>query len=250
MIHNERIDKIKNILNDKETASITFLCKELFCSRSTLRRDLIYLEEKGVVRRIHGGVSLVSNSALEHSEGIRMGENRDKKQYIASLANSYLRNDLVIFLDSSSTVRFLCPYIKQYNNITVITNGIGIAMDLSSSNVNVIIAGGYLKARSTSIIGEKCSNFLKDFYADIIFFSCNSIDREGIYEPDDRQALAKKHMIKNSTRSILLADNTKINRKSYYKIGDINIMDTIISNKKVDDTFANILKYLGCEVIY
>ena len=130
------IERKKQILsyltNGNGVGDITNMCKKLYVSRSTLRRDLITLEEEGMIKRHHGGISLISPSSSENSINIRKMENTDKKMTLVKRARTLLQDNMVIFLDSSSTVSLFIPYLKPYSNLTVITNGINIASQLNN----------------------------------------------------------------------------------------------------------------------
>ena len=110
------IERKKQILayltNGNGVGDITNMCKKLYVSRSTLRRDLITLEEEGIIKRHHGSISLVSPSSSENSINIRKLENTDKKMALAKRARTLLQDNMVIFLDSSSTVSLFIPYLK------------------------------------------------------------------------------------------------------------------------------------------
>ena len=99
----------------------------------------------------------------------------------------------MIFLDSSSTVCQLAPLLKLRHNITIITNGINIANELSNAqDLKCFLCPGVLKHKSLSIVGEFASSFIKNFNAELAIISCKAINTKGIFEGDDSQALCKK----------------------------------------------------------
>lgn len=232
MSYYQRKYEIIDLLNAKEGGcSIDLLCKKLYASRSTLRRDLIQMEDEGIIRRHHGGVALVADSATENPVMMRKMENPDKKSLIAKQCRPYIHDNMVIFLDSSSTVSYLCPILKTYQNLTIITNGLNVATLLSNApGVRVYVCPGLLKSKSLSIIGEYSSNFLDNFRADTFFFSCKAINKLGIFEGDDFQALTKRCMLKNADKKILLCDSTKEFSDGYFKLTSFRDIDLLISD--------------------
>lgn len=112
------IERKKQILaylsSGNGVGDITNMCKKLYVSRSTLRRDLITLEEEGIIKRYHGGITMVSPSSSENSINIRKMENTDKKMTLAKRARTLLQDNMVIFLDSSSTVSRVFDTSKLY----------------------------------------------------------------------------------------------------------------------------------------
>lgn len=241
---------IEQLKKSNGVSNLNYLCKRLFVSPSTMRRDLINLEEEGIVKRHHGGVSLISNSSTESSIFQRRMENTDKKLAIVKLARTLLRDNLVIFLDSSSTVSLLSPYLKQFNNLTVITNGLNVASQLNSAeNIRCFICPGLLKNRSLSIIGEYTYMFLDNFRADLAILSTKSIQADGVFEGDDAQAQCKKYMMKNAKKKILLCDNTKEYAGGYFKLSDFQDFDYIITNDRFSDEIMKKIQETNCNLM-
>ena len=249
------IERKKQILaylsSGNGVGDITNMCKKLYVSRSTLRRDLITLEEEGIIKRYHGGITMVSPSSSENSINIRRMENTDKKMALAKRVRTLLQDNMVIFLDSSSTVSLFIPYLKPYSNLTVITNGINIASQLNTyPNIKCYICPGVLKNKSLSIIGEYASAFISNFRADIAFISSKAITTQGIFEGDDSQALCKKEMIKNSFKTVLLLDNSKEFKEGYFKLADFSDFDVIVSNGAFGEGIMKEIDMSNCKLLF
>lgn len=245
---NKYIELLKNSGGISNTSNIA---NTLFYSRSTVRRDLLLLEEDGIIQRQHGSIKLIMDSSLENSAIMRKMINKDKKITIAKLAKDFIEDNMVIFLDSSSTVNTLTPLLHHFNNLTIITNGLNIAQNLANfSNVKCFICPGTLKNKSMSIIGEYTSKFLDDFRADLAFISSKSIGPDGIYEGDDRQALCKRKMISNANRIILLIDTSKENSSGYFKLCSFSDINVIISEQKFSDGLVHAIQNSNCKFIY
>lgn len=251
MSYQQRKFEIIDLLDSKGGGcSMDLLCKRLYASRSTLRRDLIQMEEEGIIRRHHGGVALIAESATENPVMMRKMENPDKKSAIAKQCRNYIHDNMVIFLDSSSTVSYLCPFLKACKNLTVITNGLNVATLLSNApGVRVYVCPGQLKNKSLSIIGEYSTNFLDNFRADTFFFSCKAINKLGIFEGDDFQALTKRGMLKNADKKILLCDSTKEHADGYFKLTPFQNLDFLISDAPFSEDVMNAINASGASFI-
>ncbi|MCI5839528.1 MAG: DeoR/GlpR family DNA-binding transcription regulator [Peptoniphilaceae bacterium] len=245
MIPEERYDMIRNILRKEKTISVKDLSKKTYSSEATIRRDLNYLQNSGFLRKIRGGASLVQNKSVEYSSFVRKHENMDKKNYIAKIAaKKFLQNDISIFLDSSSTINSLAPFICNYSQIVVITNAISVATELNDNdNIRVLLSGGRLKQRSDSILGSQAEEFLREYHVDISFISCKFLDFEYVYEADEEQAMIKKIMLKNSNKRILLADSSKFENNSFISTCRVIDFDCIVTDKKPSDTFLKKTKF-------
>lgn len=251
MFSKERSEEILKILKTKKQVSTKYLCKELYCSIATIRRDLMELEKAGLVKRCHGGVALIPSYNMEYPHMFREMENQKEKNYICKLALDFISSGYAIFLDSSSTVSSLCPLLKDYDNLTIVTNGVKTALDLVQlDSVNTFIAGGQLKSGSTSIVGELTGGFIDNFKADLSIISCRGIDENGAYEANQMQALVKQHMIRNSKSTILLCDSSKFNNSHFYKLDSFANIEAIITDKEPPAKLLNSILMSGCEVIY
>lgn len=251
MFSGNRIEEILKILRTKKKVSTKYLCEQLYCSISTLRRDLIELEKAGMIKRLHGGVSLIPEYNMEYPHIFREMENQKEKSYICSLALDFISNGYAIFLDSSSTVINICPMLNKYDNLTIITNGVKTALELAQlDSVNTFIAGGQLKTGSTSIIGELTGNFIDNFKADIAIISCRGINENGAYEANQMQALVKQHMIRNSKSTILLCDSSKFDNSHFYKLDSFANIEAVITDKAPSSKLLNSIVSAGCEAIY
>lgn len=251
MSYIERKKQIIDFLNTcGGSSTIKALCKNIYFSKSTIRRDLISLEEEGIIDRHHGGVSLIEDNASEYSINMRRLKEPEKKASIAKTAKQFLHDNMVLFLDSSSTVSYLIPFIKQYRNVTVVTNGIHIASQLNTvRDLKCYICPGVLKHRSLSIVGEYTSDFLKNFSAEITFFSCKAINQKGIFEGDDSQAMNKRAMLTHSDKKILLCDNTKEFSHGYFKLTDFSEIDTIVSNDLFSEELMTFIEKQSCSFL-
>ncbi len=242
-IHERKREIVENLNQHNGIASMNYLCKRLYASRSTIRRDLISLEEDGIIKRAHGYVSLIVKSAKESPINMRQIENLDKKQSIARKTDSLIKDGMVLFLDSSSTVCQLAPILKTKQNITVITNGINIANELSyAQNLTCFLCPGVLKHQSLSIVGEFTSAFIKNFHAELAILSCKAIQEKGVFEGDDSQGLVKKSMMENANKTVLLCDHTKENAVGFFKTADFENISVLVSDAPFSPSLQKILE--------
>lgn len=242
-IHERKREILENLNQHNGIASINYLSKKLFASRSTIRRDLISLEEDGMIKRAHGYVSLIVKSAKESPISMRQVENLNKKQIIAKKTDALIKDGMVLFLDSSSTVCQLAPILKTKQNITVITNGINIANELShAQNLTCFLCPGVLKHQSLSIVGEFTSEFIKNFHAELAILSCKAIQEKGVFEGDDSQGLVKKSMMENANKTVLLCDHTKENAVGFFKTADFENISVLVSDAPFSPSLQKILE--------
>lgn len=251
MFLNERQQIILAILKKKKIIRVKELQEQVFCSPSTLRRDLIELEKAGVLVRSHGRIQYLPEKNTELSSFYRESENKEEKEIISKLATILLADGMSFFIDSSSTVEQIIPYLNTYKNIVVITNNYKLGTFISESdNITGFLIGGKIKQHSSSIIGSITGAFIEQFKTDFTIFSCRGIDQNGMYEADQEQSIIKQQMLNNSKNNILLIDHTKFNKSHVYRLSDFDNIDYIITDEEPDQEMMRIFKEKRCEVIY
>lgn len=247
----ERREKIMQLLSTHKSMNNEELCRRMFCSVSTLRRELIQLEEDGLVKRVRGGVMLVTGTGFDFSSQVRENTNVAQKQYIAEIAKDFLANGMSLFLDASSTALKLCPILNRLHNITVVTNGITTAIQLNHcDHINTFITGGQLRKGNASLLGETSSSYISNFKADIAFISCRGLCSDGVFEADIEHSLIKRHMLQNAEKRILLADSSKFGEKFFHRLCQFSELDAIITDKEPNASILKAIDQAGIEIIY
>ncbi len=250
---NDRSKKIMEILEEKRKVRIEELCNYLCYSRSTVRRDLVALEEMGLVSRRNGYVWYLTSSSSERDVRLRQFENVEQKDYIAKLASEYIGDGMTVFMDASTTTRRMLPYMKDKRELVVLTNSIELGHDIVSGNygnIELFITGGYYRQNVGSVVGEETIDFVSRFRADICFISCLSVQKEGFYEASVQQAYVKKKMMQNSLYSVVVADSSKFSCNYKYQLDTLDKADIFITEKKPPEEFIKAAKEVGCEIRY
>lgn len=235
----ERHQKILDILKETGSASVNKLSEHLFVSPPTIRRDLSYLKEQNLIHRTFGGAALKTLAVDEIPFELRDGEDAAAKEIIAQKAAKYLADDMVIFLDASSTVFRLVPYIKNFNNITVVTNSPKVCLTLAEDGLSSHCTGGTLLSKSKAFVGEGAARFIKNFNADVFFFSCRGITKEGfITDSSIIESEIRRVMMANADKSVMLCSSVKIGKKYAYNVADTSEVDEIISEIDTSEMFS------------
>ena len=248
---NDRQKKIMEILKQKKITSIDTLCSILFCSSSTIRRDLITLENIRFLKLEKGKVTLIESSSREKNYQLRNCENVQSKKDIALLTTDFIKNGMSIFLDSSSTSLQICSILESFKELSVITNGIEIAHELiKNPEVDLFVIGGYVRPGSSSIIGEPAIDYGSQFNVDLCILSCSGLDQKGLYEASLQQASIKKCMLENSKTKILLADHSKFNNSYKFKLCGYNAIDYLLTDLPPTATIIEATKKSNCEILY
>ena len=137
----ERHRTILNLLPEKASITLKELENHLYCSRITIQRDLVELENKGLLNRVHGGATLKNFDLANYGHDKRLLIQSDRKKKIAKKAISLIKSDMYIFLDASSTSYFLSEHIFP-DNVRIVTSGIDTFLNLQKNkNIQSILTG-------------------------------------------------------------------------------------------------------------
>lgn len=250
MLISERHQKILEILQKEKSISTKKLMDLLYVSEATIRRDLTKMELKGLLKRTHGGATIIDSSFRESSYLIREQTLVKEKRKIALKCLEFLNDNTTYFVDSSSTIGHLLYYFTDFKNITVITNGLNNAIILSqTSSANVYLVPGILCDKTISLLGSETLDYIKKFNCDIFLFSCGGISPNGISEPNYEQGIIKKGMLKQAKMNILLVDHTKFNKNYLYNFNNFEDIDYIITDETPDDIYIDLCKKTNTKLI-
>lgn len=212
MENSERQQEILIFLKNVHFASIAEIASVTFTSEATARRDLQKLAEKGAVKLVYGGAVISEYHKEPVPIHLRDNENSAEKELIAQKASLLIKENSTLLLDSSSTVRRICKHIKEYKNLTVITNNLRVCEELKNSSVKVICTGGSLIPKRECFVGHFAEEFLKKIKADMLFFSSQGLSSNGdITDSSEEEIALRKVMIAASKEQYFLCDSSKIN---------------------------------------
>ncbi|MGT2744792.1 DeoR/GlpR family DNA-binding transcription regulator [Streptococcus phocae subsp. phocae] len=228
------LDKIKK----EQYVTVEDLVSELVSSESTIRRDLDELESEAKLRRVHGGAELVSPLQEELSNRDKSIKNSQNKHAIAQKASDLIFDDDVLFIDAGTTTEFLLPFL-EHKEVTVVTNSIHHAAHLVDMGISTIIIGGHVKQTTDASIGHVAVEQIQQLNFDKAFLGMNAIDDTYLTTPDMEEAIIKQTVIAHATVSYVLADATKIGKKSFVKVAPIDKV-VIVTEATSSDMLAKI----------
>lgn len=244
MLSQERYELIINLLKKKDIVKLQNIVDELGISESTARRDLNYLEKKGLLERVHGGAKLPADGGEEDFESKNV-QNQSEKKKVGLLASSKIEDGECIFLDAGTTTEALIPYLAS-KNVTVVTNGTTHIPLLGKAGVKTYILEGRIKHKTGAIVGSEAIESLLKYNFDRCFLGANGIHPErGYTTPDVEEAEIKRRVIKNSKRAYIMADSKKFGKISFVKFGEIEEC-VIITDHLKDDEFRKLTVVKEC----
>lgn len=199
-------------------------------SESTIRRDLSTLEERGFLKRVHGGASKLSNSRQEPDMLEKSSKNLQDKLKIAEEAASLLEEGDCIYLDAGTTTLHMIDFIDHTKDIVVVTNGVMHIDALIRKGIPFYLLGGYVKHRTGAMIGGASLTAVSQYRFDKSFLGVNGVHIEaGFTTPDPDEALLKTKAVRQAKNAYVLADPSKfgeISFAAFAALGDAAIITT------------------------
>ncbi len=230
--------------------SVLDLCEELEVSSVTIRKDLQFLEDSGLVYRTHGGATSQNPYQTDRPVFEKEKIHEREKLLIAKAASKLITSNDSIIIGSGTTTQFLAREMNPVGDITVVTSALNVTLQLlKHQNVEVIQLGGSVRKSSTSVTGAYANSILGNFFCSKLFLGVDGIDMDyGISTTSAQEAMLNQKMIEVAQQVIVLADSSKFGRKSFGKIVDFSKIDVIISDD-IPPSFKELFVAMGIETI-
>jgi DeoR family transcriptional regulator of aga operon len=238
------------------TASIEDILAEIGSSAPSIRRDLVQLESRGLIRRTHGGATLVEPLLYEpfrYDRSFQAREQRfaSEKRRIGLAAAELILPNETIGLTAGTTATHIGRSLRHRENIKVVTNAINIGMELCNQpGIRTFLTGGAVPwAWSFSLTGNAALNFLNDVYLDRVFLSVIGLDIDrGATTLESDEALVFRKMLKQSKQVIVVADSSKLGKVSPAFICPLSDIHMLITDTGASDEAIEPYQKLGIEV--
>lgn len=225
----ERQEKIIELVSRNGSIQVERLAEILDVSQMTIRRDLDKLKAEGIVERKHGIAVIKEEVTYDEKMITRMAE----KKSLAKVCASLVKPGDTIFLDSGTTIYEIAALIKDIPDLTVITNDIEIGFLLHKSKIELLICGGFVQKETGSIYGSFANQMMNYIQTGIAFMGAMSIDNQfNILTPTLDKATLKRMIVKNASKSYLVVDQSKFNRKALMKINHMKDYTGIVTTRK------------------
>lgn len=232
-----RRQKIAQLIASRENIKVGELAKIFHVSTETIRKDLIFLDGKGIVKKSHGGAIINEaslKSSVEKPLSIKELENKEHKKRIALHALSLIPPNASFFLDSGTTNYFLAELLAHEKGMNIFTNSVPVINVLADSDNNIYILGGKLKEQSHCIVGNWTLQLLENIQPDIAFLGSDAFKNSlGPCTASFEECGIKSKIVEKSEKVIVLADSSKFNNSGLFTFCDWNKIDLLITDSRV-----------------
>ena len=250
MLNEERRRAVLDLINRDGRVLVKDLAQRFGTSQVTIRKDLEVLHSRGAVYRTHGGALPVRTGALldpslREKEKLR----RKEKMRIGEAAARLVKEGQSVVLDSGTTTTMIARALRDFRNLTVITNAVNIAAELAGTAIQVILTGGILRENSFSLVGPLAEETLRRLSADILFLGVDGFDvRFGLTTPNLLEAKVNRVMIEVARRTVVVCDSSKFGRRSLSSIAPTSAVHQTITDSRIPKADLRALEEAGIEV--
>jgi DeoR/GlpR family transcriptional regulator of sugar metabolism len=249
----ERRREILQLLDEKGRITVLELKNRFGVSAVTARSDLDALSASGALVRSHGGGIRQLTEGPDHPLRVRESIRHDEKTRIARAAVALLKPFESVLLCSGSTSAEVASQIRRSSleNVTVITYALNIASRLSdASNVSLVMVGGILRQVSSAFVGPHAEHVMRTLHADHCFLGTVGLDPDiGLTTLDIMEAQLNQLMISSAREVTVLADSSKLGRRSLAVISDLSKVQRIITDFGAPTEMVARLRDRGLEVV-
>ena len=247
MLTPERQQIILSLLEEKGVVKLQELIEETDASESTIRRDLIQLEDEKKLKRVHGGASLLQGKRNEPSMTEKTFKNLQDKIQIAKTAASFIKDGDSIFMDAGTTTQQMISFLNQ-QKLTLVTNGITLIHPFPAKGIPTYSPGGMINPSTRAMIGRSALETLKTYRFDKCFIGTNGVDLDyGYTTPDPEEAVIKQAAMNLSQERFVLADHSKIGEVSFSKIAEME--EAVLITNKTSENIQQFQQHTSIKVV-
>ena len=250
MLSEERRRHIVEMLHRDGRVLVVDLARQFRTSPVTIRKDLDTLQALGRIHRSHGGAlpareSVLDDPTLREKQKLH----RPEKLHIAAEAARMVQEGQVVILDSGTTTTAIARALREFKNLTVITNAVNIAAELSGASLEVILTGGSLRKNSFSLVGPIAEETLRRLNADIFFLGVDGFDvQRGLTTPNLSEAKVNRAMMEVARVVVAVCDSSKFGRRALSLIAPPSGVHRLITDRGVPKADLAALKKIGIHV--
>ncbi len=228
----ERHAEIVELARNQGHVSVEALASLFGVTAQTVRKDLNDLCIGGALKRTHGGAlfpSGIENVQYEARRRIAAAE----KTAIGQATAALIPSNASLFINIGTTTEAVSQALLDHSGLMVITNNINVANRLRVyPRIEVVIAGGVVRAADGGVVGDAAVEFIRQFKVDYAVIGASAIDEDGaLLDFDYREVRVAQAIIANARHVILVSDSTKFERTAPVRIGHLSQVNSFVTDR-------------------
>jgi DeoR family transcriptional regulator of aga operon len=251
-----RRERIAALVEQQGFVRVTDLRDRFGISEVTLRADLDALADASLVQRIHGGAIAGGGSRIPEQPFEKVSlAGAEQKRAIGTAAAALVQSGQAVVLDVGTTTTAIAIALiarTELRDVVIITNAlnIAVALEVVIPRFTVIVSGGTLRPLQHSLVDPLAGAVLDHIHADIAFIGCSGVDAgTGITNVNLPEADVKRRMLGSASRSIVVADGSKLGLSYHSRVSPLSGVDALITDGGAAPTEVAKLERAGLAVI-
>ena len=248
MLPERRHQLILRALRDEGASTIVALAERLGVSPATVRRDLVRLDEEGLLTRVYGGAAPVADRDEPFTDvaTVRVGE----KDAVAERAAALVEDGETVLLDIGTTAHRLARRLRG-RNLTVVTSNMAVYEELADDpGIELVLLGGMLRREYRSLVGFLTEDNLRQIHADRLFLGTSGVRPDGrVMDTTVVEVPVKRAMIAASDRVVLLADSAKFPGTGVATVCGPDALHTVVTDAPLDARTAAAFREAGVAIV-
>lgn len=251
-----RRERMLEVIADRQFVRVADLADAFGISDVTVRADLAALETSAGVRRVRGGaIAPTEPDRPEHSFEEAAGELAHEKALIGARAAALVEPGMSVLLDVGTTTTAVARALvarTELDDITVITNGLTVALELEQAvgRIAVVVTGGTLRRLQHSLVEPLATVLLDRLHADLAILGCNGISAEvGVTNLNLPEADVKRRMVAAAGRTVVVADGTKVGQVHLGRVATVDQVSALLTAGAAPAEEVARLRRAGLDVV-
>lgn len=232
------------------TVDVSALAQQFKVTTETIRRDLSDLQERQLLRRVHGGAVPFERRDHEPMIDARDVLNAEEKLRIGRDAIAELPETGSVIIDSGSTGQRLAEVFPADRDLHVVTNSLTTAATLVRRGVGrLTVLGGGVRTNTFAMVDASTVELVKQMRVDVLFISCDGLSfTRGLTTPYPDEALLKRAMIEAARKVVAIVDQSKLGNDQLLSFAGLERIDVLVTDSRADDAAVEAITAHGVEV--
>lgn len=248
MLTDHRHQEILTRLRGAGRVGVAEVAALLRVSDETIRRDLKQLEERGLLRRIHGG-AVPQRLDQDRPVTERGRINAREKTRVAVLAERLLQDGMSVFIDTGTTTLALARQIKG-RQLAVTTNSIDVGLILADGPSSVALTPGTIRPKDHALVGYETVAYAQRYFFDIAFMGISACDIDhGWMDYEEHESVLRRALTRQARRSVVLADSGKFGRQANLRTFPLDAPLTLVTDRPPPKAFLDVFARHDIDII-
>ena len=245
--------QISELVRQHGSVQVAALAQRFGVSMQTVRKDLRYLTERGVMARAYGGAidsGVVGGALSEPPYEAKRTAFLDEKRRIGQRAAAMVKAGDTIAIDSGTTAIQLAEALPNID-MTVVSNDFGVLATLTAkANINIVMLGGELRRKNMAFYGGLAEEALGALHVDMLFLGVDGFDLErGITTHYEPEAMLNRKMVEAARMVVAISDSSKFGKVCLHRIIPVGDLNTLITDTNAPEDVRQASHQLGFELL-